>query len=271
MRVWIVSSGIEMIPLFKFLNKFDNDYILYIDQNWFPFWEKDTDTAIWLVKKWIEQLESRWVDAIILPPVYELLFPEDSKILPVFKNYLVEQCLRYSLVWKIWFLWDLVDLELIDDLFKSIISSYKLTDNQVNTKIFNKKFPIWKKHVPMRKYYLLQFWNRDRMVRKTIKNDLRYFKDAWVDTIIPLNYWFFAFDKIIRSKLNFKKNRFHWIKSFEIANYEIIWKLKETNDFLKNYTKVLLRWSDHYLKSNYRFYYLLQTDNIEFEITYTQN
>lgn len=264
MRVWIVSSGIEMIPLFKFLNNFDNDYILYIDQNWFPFWEKDTDTAIWLVKKWIEQLESRWVDAIILPPVYELLFSEDSKILPVFKNYLLEQCLKYSLVWKIWFLWDLVDLEMIDNFFKKILSGYKLTDNQLNTKIFNKKFPIWKKHVPMRKYYLLQFWNRDRMVRKTIKNDLRYFKDAWVDTIIPLNYWYFAFDKIIRSKLNFKKNRFHWIDSFEWVNKKLMWESDEKNIDWKNTLRLLVLWTDYYVNSRKWLSYLLNNFNIKF-------
>ncbi|MBQ7074773.1 hypothetical protein IJM86_07180 [bacterium] len=44
---------------------------------------------------------------------------------------------------------------------------------------------------------------------KTMKNDLRYFKDAGVDTIIPLHYRFFQMQRTFKSFFNFHKIRFH--------------------------------------------------------------
>lgn len=48
-----------------------------------------------------------------------------------------------------------------------------------------------------------------------IKHDLRYFKDAFVDTLIPLNYCYLAADTTIRRFFNTKKTRFHGKLSFE--------------------------------------------------------
>ena len=44
---------------------------------------------------------------------------------------------------------------------------------------------------------------------RTLKNDLRYFKDVNVDTIIPLNYHYFRMQRTIKAFFNFKKTRFH--------------------------------------------------------------
>ncbi len=53
------------------------------------------------------------------------------------------------------------------------------------------------------------------MVNKVIKFDLRYFKNADVDTIIPLNYGYFAYQRTINKYFNFNKQRFHKSKSLE--------------------------------------------------------
>jgi len=72
--------------------------------------------------------------------------------------------------------------------YKKILPKYDLNENQKQIKKFHKDFPIWIKDVTIWKYFLLKYGYRDRMVRKTIKIDLRYFKDADVDTLIILNW-----------------------------------------------------------------------------------
>jgi hypothetical protein len=42
-----------------------------------------------------------------------------------------------------------------------------------------------------------------------MKNDLRYFKDAYVDTILPMHYHNFRMQRSIKSFFNFHKIRFH--------------------------------------------------------------
>ncbi len=42
-----------------------------------------------------------------------------------------------------------------------------------------------------------------------MKNDLRYFKDAYVDTILPMHYQYFRMQRSIKSFFNFHKMRFH--------------------------------------------------------------
>jgi len=53
------------------------------------------------------------------------------------------------------------------------------------------------------------------MVNKTIKFDLRYFKDAGVDTVVPLNYGYFNYQRTISKYFNFNKTRFHQLEKLE--------------------------------------------------------
>ena len=48
-----------------------------------------------------------------------------------------------------------------------------------------------------------------------LKYELRYFKDARVDTVIPLNYLYFNAEKAIAKFFNFKKIRFHRLAKLE--------------------------------------------------------
>jgi len=92
---------------------------------------------------------------------------------------------------------------------KETIANYTLTDNQKNTKSFKQKFPLWTKSVRMWNYFLTTYGRRDPMVRKTLKYDLRYFSDADVDTLIPMSRGFLFYQKIIKTRINRKKKRFH--------------------------------------------------------------
>lgn len=84
---------------------------------------------------------------------------------------------------------------------------YQLTDNQKTTKKFN--LSKWAKDVSMREYFSRLYSSRNLLINKTIKEDLKYFKDANVDTLIPLNYSYFNYQRTIASYLNPKKYKFH--------------------------------------------------------------
>jgi hypothetical protein len=68
------------------------------------------------------------------------------------------------------------------------------------------------------------------MVRKTIKHDIRYFKDAAIDTIIPLNWWYLDFETIIKSKLNSNKIKFHGKTEVNEIFADIIWKVENKKE-----------------------------------------
>ena len=68
------------------------------------------------------------------------------------------------------------------------------------------------------------------MVRKTIKTDLKYFKDADVDSLIPLNWGYLAFDRILRKHLKFKRIRYHSLLqadlTLQVFNF-FNWQIKD--------------------------------------------
>lgn len=135
-----------------------------------------------------------------------------AKILPLFVTYMHDFALKYSLVGKLGLLCDHGDMQDVQTLLKPLIQAYTLTNNQKNIKKFNKNFPLWKQEVRMWKYFLTTYGKRDWMIRNTIKHDIRPLRDAGVDTIIPLSWGFLFYDKILQSRLNWKKVRFHGTK-----------------------------------------------------------
>lgn len=214
MKIWIVASSLENINLFKILNQLDHQYQIYRDwANW-PYGDKKLQTNLPHISKGIQHLLENWTKKIILPPIYELYWLENEEkgyqnILPIFTDYLLNHCLKYSLVGKLGFVGNLDSTSNIENLFKTIQNKYTLTSNQQNISKFHQPFATWTKTTSLWKDFLKLFSNRSRMVRKTIKTDLRYFKDANVDTLIPLSYGYLAYDKIFKDHLNFKKIRYH--------------------------------------------------------------
>jgi len=102
-------------------------------------------------------------------------------------------------------------LEIFEGVKKSLFESYTPNARQQNTKPFERPPYTWAKEVTLRKYFLIKLGFRDWMVRKVIKFDLRYFKDAAVDTLVPLSWDIFAFERVVKSKLG-KKIKFHGLE-----------------------------------------------------------
>lgn len=113
---------------------------------------------------------------------------QNTKILPLFTTYILKYCFTYSLVGKIGILGDFADIEKAQVLLKNLEKSYTLTVNQKSIKKFHMPFAYRSKEVPLWKYYLTTFSYSNILVNRIIKFDLRYFKDAMVDTLVPFNY-----------------------------------------------------------------------------------
>ena len=100
-------------------------------------------------------------------------------------------------------------------LISHLEKKYALAENQKSIKKFHFPFVYWFKETPLWKYYLTSISYSNILVNKIIKFDLRYFKDAMIDTLIPLNYGYFHYQNTITNFLNFKKIRFHNLEKIE--------------------------------------------------------
>ncbi len=225
MHIWIISAGTENLVLMRFLQRFDCTYSVLLDSAYRPYGDKDTDVLLLRYVKLIETLIKKWADYVIVHPIYEMRLLQNidnpaiglvkKYILPLFGSYLHTFCLWESLIWKIWCLWTTWDIIHTQNLIQNEIKNYTLSDKQTNTKRFHTQFAFRTKTVPLRNYMLTSLSPREYFANTVIKFDCRYFKDAGVDTIIPLQYSYFLYQKTITNFFNQNKQKFHWLQKVE--------------------------------------------------------
>lgn len=228
MKIGLLTSWNDMLALFSFLQRYDHDYHVWYDDA-FLFWgDKSVDLVMERVAVGIEALVAEGVDAVVLPPMVELkvrnenLFP-NIKILPLFEQYILENCFTYSLVGKIGFLGDYFDLLEWQKQLTILAKNYNLSENQRQISKFHFPFVYWGKEVRNWKYLLdTCSWSMP-LVHHKIKQDLRFFKDVGVDTIIPCNYSYFLAQKAIE-KARYTKMRFYWLKILEKIFADFSWE-----------------------------------------------
>ena len=102
-------------------------------------------------------------------------------------------------------------LEKAQELISKYATTYTLTPAQSSTKKFLFPFSYWTKEVSLWNYFLRRLSPREYLVSKVVKFDLHYAKDAAVDTLIPLQYSYFLYEKTIQFSLNQRKQKFHGI------------------------------------------------------------
>lgn len=265
MKIWIITSGNETLSLFKFLSAHDHDYVVYYDFFHWPYGDKPFEQSFACIEAGISHLTEEGVDFIILPPVYELHYlsenrhkkPLTLKILPLFTNYLLDYVFTYSLVGKLGLLWDFADVQVAQTLIKNLEKQYTPTPNQQAIKKFHLPFDYRVKEAPLWKYYLGVLSYSHILVHKIIKFDLRYFKDAMIDTLVPLNYWYFHYQHTISKFFNFKKIRFHTLEKIETIFYSLVEEGEQQKK--KNYSiKIIYTWTSQFLRREKRLIWLLQ-------------
>jgi len=215
-NICIISSWTENLNIVKLCQQLSISYTLVIDSLFRPHQDKENKFLEERIVKIMDYMSTQWATHFILSPSIELSLLKTNStfniqhstfiILPLFTKYLT-YCLNHSLIGKIGFVGWYSDISQIESLFETIKKEYILTENQKNTKKF--KLSKRTKDTSMRWYFSRLFSSRNMMINKIIKTDLRYFKDANVDTIIPLDYGYFNYQKTITSFFNHKKQKFH--------------------------------------------------------------
>ena len=204
MKLWIFTSGLENLSLLKILKQYNVDLVVYINQDAWPLEDKSIDFQKKYVLEGIEKLKKEWVDKIILHPMWELKFSYENFIFPLYQN-VINQTLKYSIVGKIGLFWNDLDLNFVKDYLEKYVKSYIPTDRQKHNKKFN-CCKFYTKDISVWKYNTIVLSKRNRMLRKLIKIDLRYFFDCGVDSILPTTYDVYHFENII----NQKKKKLHF-------------------------------------------------------------
>lgn len=251
-----------MLTLFSFLSKYDHDYVIYYDFLHWPYGDQTFEQSLAYIDQWIAYLTHQGVDAIIVPPVYELFYLQSSSvsypILPLFTTYLMTYCFPYSLVGKIWLIGDFADLSQAQQLLEKLTSTYIPTEHQHHTKKFMFPFAYRSKQTSLWKYYLHGLSYSHILVHRILKHDLRYFKDAAVDTLIPFNYGYFHYQLPITKFLNFKKIRFHKLQEVEQSFLLCLSSFSSTSS--SNSYTVTIAYTGHptFLQQDKRLLWLLQ-------------
>lgn len=214
MKIGIISSWVDTISLFHFLTRYNHEYLVYCDQEAFPYWEKSLNFVLNRIEIAGEFLKWKWAEVIIVDPVYELAIKYRNmklnfEIYPLFQQYLHEYGFKHSLVGKIWILSDFWSSWNVQEFFEKEEKAYNPTDEQKSIKKFSYPFHYWVKPSNSWVYNINDLWVHNPYLIRTMKNDLRYFKDTNVDTILPMHYQYFRMQRTIKSFFNFHRTRFH--------------------------------------------------------------
>ena len=263
MNIGIVSSWVDTLALFQFLTRYDNEYFVYCDQEWFPYWEKSLDFALDRIEKAGEFLVKKWAEVIIVDPIYELAFKHfgkkpSFKVLPLFEKYLQDYAYKHSLVGKIWILTDFWSNWNVQKFFEDEEKNYKPTEEQKSIKKFSYPFHYRVKSASSWTMNINDLGVHNPYLIRTMKNDLRYFKDAYVDTILPMHYGYFRMQRAIKSFLNFHKIRFH---DFFVGE-ECFTNLVEKSEW-KYWVKVWINQPSEFLTRNKQLMWLMQRGKSE--------
>jgi hypothetical protein len=267
MKIGIVSSWIDTLALFQILTRYDNEYLVYCDQTKFPYWEKSLDYVLDCIEKAGEFLIQKWAEMVIVDPVYELALKYSDnklwfKVFPLFQEYLQEYAFKYSLVGKIWILSDFWSSSDAQNLLEKEEKNYKPIAEQKSIKKFSYPFHYRVKAASSRTTNISDLWIHNPYLIRTMKNDLRYFKDAYVDTILPMHYHYFRMQRAIKSFFNFHKMRFHDLSVVE----ECFNNLVKKSDW-KYWVNVWINQPSEFLTRNKQLMWLMQRGkNVKVEI-----
>ena len=76
MKIALISSAMDSLALFKFLHRYDYEFLIYFDSLNAPYGEKSLKVWLSAAKAWILRAKEQAADAVILPPVLEQMRKE---------------------------------------------------------------------------------------------------------------------------------------------------------------------------------------------------
>lgn len=223
MNIAIIWSGYDTLMTLWLLNHSNQQFFCIIDSKYGPREQKSWELTNERLQASIDYAISLGVEKIILPPVFELIYKDNPKVVPLYQKYLLFHVFPKSRIGKIGILWERKETHIIQKELEKLSSLYSLTEFQSKTKKFQTPFSRRTKDVSTWSDFLRRAKPSDWMIRKYIKNDLRYFVDADVDSLIPTSYAHFYWETILRHHANFKKMRWQEKSIIQWIATELLW------------------------------------------------
>lgn len=213
MKIGIVGSWYDMLPLFTILHDTDHEFHVFADFRCGPWPDKSRSLQEERIEKGIVYLREQGVQKLIVPIWYELQYgKKHSDIIPLFDSYLRDVVLPASVVGKIWGIsigGDTTYTKALQTSLGEATLDYVPTVRQERTRLFQRPFAWWMWSVALILHMLPEWSGTDVMLRKLVKQSFRYFKDAAVDTLLPCDRSFLAVDGVVRKLCRERKIRYH--------------------------------------------------------------
>lgn len=231
MKIGVVSIGNDSLELFRFLHRYDHQYVIYYDADARPLGDKTFDRQLSIIEDGINILRTHWCQHLIVPPVYELArvrSKEDDtySVLSLYQYYCMKCAFPGSLVGKIWYLAESGHasrgINTIQQHLVHWAASYQRSDAQLQTKQFHRPFARWGRDVRQWKYFLRSLSPRNYLINKVVKFDLRKLKDSDVDTVLPTERSHFAMEKTIERFFNSKRTKRHGMQTLEVCFQQLL-------------------------------------------------
>ncbi len=261
--ICIIGSGPENLSIIKLCQTYAIPYEVIVDTIARPYDDREHNTILERVKKIILQHQEQWAKEyhyIVSPSIELWLSIHDEKfsqtyIVPLFASYL-SWCFHNSRSGRLWIIGWYSDLSHIQAYVAQQSQNYQKTEYQTQTKKFIFPFALWTREVPVWNYLLRLLSPRQILVNKIVKEDLKYFKDANVDTIIPLHYSYFTLQRTICSFFNQKKQTFHGRNTLKDIFASCSIDYRDTKLPNHQVTKITIfhTWSIHFIQEKKREY-----------------
>lgn len=266
--IWIITSWVENYKLIQLCQEHHLPYIVFADTLYRPYQDRSDEFLLERFEFLANKAQEAWCTQLLVSPRLELLVDPNNSPLPVislFHSYL-HYAFQRSLIGKIGYFGGYYDISYINTHHKNLASSYILTDTQRQIKKFLSPLRKWTKDTSMWTFFLRLFSKRQMMINKIIKFDLRYFKDANIDTLIPLSYEYFNYQTTITHFFNQKKQKFHKRDVVRELFGELVKDM--TFDTLSSTCYIYISGSPHFLQQ--KRHEIIVSEGGKFEIEYKQ-
>jgi hypothetical protein len=149
---------------------------------------------------------------------------------------------------------DFGSCDAVQGLVADFAKAYHPTESQMNIKKFSFPFQYRVKAAKAWSAGIADLGVHNPYLIRTLKNDLRYFKDANVDTLVPMHYHYFRMQRTIKGFFNFHQTRFHDLGVVE----ECFRKLIEQKESSPYGVQVWTNQSPHFLLREKELVWLLE-------------
>jgi hypothetical protein len=203
MKICVVGWWYDYLPIMQMLNQYNHHYYLVHDAHLWPSSEQSLQRLTERLIVVLDHLmETYQIDYFVLPPLFEQsVTGKDYPIMSIFFDFL-HKSMQRARIGKVWIITTHHSLETIQSHLTWLLHEYQLTPQQERTRTFHRPCSLWLKECRFIPTFVPLMAKSDWMVRKKIKDALRFFKDAAVDVLIPYSWEVLYYEKVVTHMLS---------------------------------------------------------------------